>query len=327
MLQVYLQWTFPVSRSILPQRTTSAKFGLEFGRSFCLHRGTTKGDLCDSFSPCDLSGELRLCSKRDYGYDVKIMTAEGAGTEGSERMQASYTKVLACHVAYSAMVATCLLLLFLHSPNVTILRISLIIAVLTLFLDVVFCIRADTVAKHLSKLAVAGHARAGPGFGLTFLSAFFLYFEERAASYASEPLPVPTPPTSESADFYSHARMLERARPVLPIHVESSTTTSPRSYRNERDIEKSLHAFSSSHPIQKPKPARPRVHRQATDGLPGSECPICLERKTALSELPCNHVFCTECTGKAVSLYDRCPLCNKKSKVQDVRRLSMSSFV
>lgn len=27
------------------------------------------------------------------------MTAKGAGTEGSERLQGSYTKALACHVA------------------------------------------------------------------------------------------------------------------------------------------------------------------------------------------------------------------------------------
>lgn len=98
---------------------------------------------------------------------------------------------------------------------------------------------------------------------------------------------------SPSADI-SHPPTLERARPVLPTHAETSTAASPRNYMDDRDIEKTLYSFSSSHPIKKPKAARPRVHRQATDGLPGSECPICLERKTALSELPCSHVFCTE---------------------------------
>lgn len=45
----------------------------------------------------------------------------------------------------------------------SILRITLIVGLLTLLLDIVFCSRAGIVAKHLSKLDIAAHARVGPG--------------------------------------------------------------------------------------------------------------------------------------------------------------------
>ena len=134
------------------------------------------------------------------------------------------------------------------------------------------------------------------GLVLTLISILFLCFEERAATYDSEvssELQFRRPKLSVNTIL--SRRNTQRAQTVLPTYTitEHTSPTLPL-IPEESDDEKSIQSSATLCSIQRPEIALSKPHRKATDGLPGSDCPICLERKLKLSDLPCGHVFCTE---------------------------------
>ncbi|KAI5121707.1 hypothetical protein M0805_002100 [Coniferiporia weirii] len=54
------------------------------------------------------------------------------------------------------------------------------------------------------------------------------------------------------------------------------------------------------------------------------ECPLCLERRRDLSNIPCGHVFCTPCIMESLGMDQHCPLCRSPAEGTDARKIFLA---
>ncbi|KAH8110645.1 hypothetical protein DFH11DRAFT_1801831 [Phellopilus nigrolimitatus] len=293
--------------------------------SYCLHRSSVNGDVCETFSPCEPSESLRVCSNQKYGYEL-VVTA--SGKLGTKKLDTNWTRALAVHAA----------------------------ALITFVVDVIFQIYIRTFTKELKHIGVGQSTtttlRVGPGFILQLISNMFLVLEfcfilddgdgevdpwDRRSSSESSESPRPDSP-AQSATRPESPRP-ESPRPGSPTQsapipqTESPMPISPSesipTTRNTSQNPKKFELYTPKFTLMSPLKRALKPHRKATDLLPGKECPICTDRKmnAELRELPCEHVFCLNCIKTSVELYKRCPLCNRNAEDIELRNVSSDSFV
>jgi hypothetical protein len=54
-----------------------------------------------------------------------------------------------------------------------------------------------------------------------------------------------------------------------------------------------------------------------------AKCPICLDVFKDLTSTSCGHVFCRECIRNAILVSQKCPLCQKKTLMQNLHALHL----
>jgi len=150
----------------------------------------------------------------------------------------------------------------------------------------------------------------------------------------------------------SHQRQRREQSPVLPMtHTYGNRRSSsersritewkaPESATRTNNLSLGSFATTLKVALSVPSPAHAKFSELGSKLEVGLyDCPICWERKSKLSSLPCNHIFCTEyvlldvflcrfitdncffsnrCILKSLERYPRCPLCNHASTKVDV---------
>lgn len=100
-------------------------------------------------------------------------------------------------------------------------------------------------------------------------------------------------------------------RPRGTNAVESHTSTAASS---------SLTSRHNANPVMIPQPTPPPPIPSPSSSLSQSNCAICMDlpfNNNPTSTL-CGHVFCKKCIEQAIQLYQKCPICNRKLKKNQI---------
>ncbi|KAH8110672.1 hypothetical protein DFH11DRAFT_759195 [Phellopilus nigrolimitatus] len=145
--------------------------------SFCLHRTSLVGEICDTFSPCNLTGTLRLCSEQRYGYGLTLSATAGSEKPGSKSVTPAWTRALASHAAVSIMMVICFILLCFNSANPLVYAFAIFVAFISFLCDIAFNYHLKSVTSSLVNLGIGKNYKPGPGFALQIISGIWLLFE------------------------------------------------------------------------------------------------------------------------------------------------------
>ncbi|KAL5494695.1 hypothetical protein ACEPAI_156 [Sanghuangporus weigelae] len=299
------------------------RFGLW---SFCLHGASldVNNTICDVFSPCNLSGSLRLCSQKsegfpycashsslalrsyklallEYGYEL-TMTAFFHGDTISKSMSPAWTRPFVAHAAAAISTTGSLIFLGVNHPSRILYKMTIFISAVALLCDFAVSCHIKALLKELKMTNFAEKYSCGPGFVLQIISMVWIVVELVCTGSART--------SHEESDL-----------PLANSRFSRSTTLvvlGPKAYQPSMEP----HTLPSP-----PKPAIVRRYNELVDERFSDRdgCPICLELKALpfMSQLPCNHVFCTECIYKSVKIYKRCPVCNRPSNTDDVTSVAV----
>ncbi|OCB87112.1 hypothetical protein A7U60_g5847 [Sanghuangporus baumii] len=293
--------------------------------SFCLHGASLDGNstICDVFSPCNLNGSLRLCSQKsegflampipifklspssykfallEYGYELTMTAFFGENTM-SKSMSPAWTRPFVAHAAAAIATTASFILLHINHPSRKCYAASLVISGIALICDIAVSYRLKALVKELKRMNFAEKYSCGPGLVLQIISTVGIVVELVC---------------TES----TRASLEESVLPRTSSRFSRSTTLvdlGPKAYR----------PWMGPHTLPPPPdPVIVRRCKELVDECSSDGCPICLELKALpfMSQLPCNHIFCTECIYKSVKIYKRCPVCNRPSNADDVTSVAV----